>query len=46
MCWLNLHWWRRLPDKIGEWGIRTCRVCHRREKAMYDAIVGMYWVSL
>ena len=46
MCWLNLHWWRQLPNSQDSWGVRRCRVCQREEQAMYDAITGTYWVRL
>jgi hypothetical protein len=46
VCWLNLHWWRQLPNSLDSWGVRRCRVCQREEQAMYDAITGMYWVRL
>ena len=46
MCWMGLHWWRQLPDRLDQWGMRRCRVCNRQEQAMYDALTGMYWVRL
>jgi hypothetical protein len=46
MCWLNLHWWRQLPNTEDQWGIRKCRVCNRQEQAMYDNITGLYWVQV
>ena len=46
MCWLNLHWWRQLPNTEGQWGVRKCRVFSRQEHAMYDNITGLYWVQV
>ena len=46
MCWLNLHWWRQLPNRLDQWGVRKCRVCSKQEQAMYDALTGLYWIQV
>lgn len=43
MCWLNIHWWKVIEG----WGMRGCRVCHRREQAIYDTDIGsVVWTEL
>lgn len=43
MCWLGKHWWRYLAAQFDQWGVRACRICRSRERAMYDAATGVYW---
>jgi len=43
MSLFGFHWWKQLND---DWGIRKCRLCSKQEKAMYDAIIGLYWVEV
>jgi len=42
MCFLGFHFWKQLND---DWGIRICRICSKKEKAMYDSTRGIYWVE-
>ena len=42
LCRFTGHWWM-----LGKgWGVRTCRLCSKREQRMYDSDNGIYWSHL
>jgi len=43
---LNFHWWRRLYGEEN-WGVRQCRICRKKELAMYRSETSsIEWISV